>query len=565
METLNLAAPFKWAVVRLATYVENSTAQPRLLFGSASLLANERPKPKSGADVDKLRVGKGKAGSLFFRRTVLSASEAVAWYRSGSSGALQTPVPTDPGEVNQKLDGQPIMGADFFDDPAWPALGIPAGADLLSSPGAPGDPAPFIGAGSAPARIHRRFGNNLGFQAVVNDTTAIGFLKRRLHIDLADYAEYLGSLVLIVPNPIVRSIGHFTVQGAADGQENLVFRLIPRADQVLDGLSFTVIERRGNLLSRFETMPVPSDGLIVVNEQLPVEQSGYVLTHPDHGVLVYQPPLSFVRSIQVSMGVVGRRVEIEAPSTDSPSSASAGYTVHEISHEHPIKVGDEAPMPNLVRVVEGEIRRERRAQARRYDQTWFSDGDRDTAIAFIRGRIGRARDHVMIADPYFGGWDQMRFLHAVHRIDVGLTILTSRLAFEALQDEDDVKMRIASRSKSATGTGATTSTKGSGEALRLEAFARALETFGRRGIKNVSAYVLLGKIPSLHDRFLVVDNAVWFLGNSLNALGSRASMILRVPDAESILAHLGEMKKKAIPFDQYREQRLKPVRHNQKS
>jgi hypothetical protein len=36
-------------------------------------------------------------------------------------------------------------------------------------------------------------------------------LKRRLHLDLSDYTEYLGSLALVVPDPVLRRVQHFLV------------------------------------------------------------------------------------------------------------------------------------------------------------------------------------------------------------------------------------------------------------------------------------------------------------------------------------------------------------------
>jgi hypothetical protein len=67
--------------------------------------------------------------------------------------------------------------------------------------------------------------------------------------------------------------------------------------------------------------------------------------------------------------------------------------------------------------------------------------------------------------------------------------------------------------------------------------------------------VLIGKTPPLHDRFLVIDDEVLFLGNSLNALGDRASLILSVPDSEPILAKLRAMATSALPFETYASQR----------
>ena len=76
--------PFSLAVIRLATYVAGSEFEPRLLFGSVSLLTRDRPRPESGHGVEQHRVGKGKQEKVFFRRTILSAGDAVEWYRSAT-------------------------------------------------------------------------------------------------------------------------------------------------------------------------------------------------------------------------------------------------------------------------------------------------------------------------------------------------------------------------------------------------------------------------------------------------------------------------------------------------
>jgi hypothetical protein len=93
------------------------------------------------------------------------------------------------------------------------------------------------------------------------------------------------------------------------------------------------------------------------------------------------------------------------------------------------------------------------------------------------------------------------------------------------------------------------------ETERLTSFTRSLATLRTRGMKSVTALVLSGKTPPLHDRFLIIDDEVLFLGNSLNALGERASLILSVPDSEPILARLRAMANLALPFETYASQR----------
>jgi hypothetical protein len=47
--------------------------------------------------------------------------------------------------------------------------------------------------------------------------------------------------------------------------------------------------------------------------------------------------------------------------------------------------------------------------------------------------------------------------------------------------------------------------------------------------------------PILHDRFIVVDGAAWFSGNSLNAIGQRESLVIKLPDPASVIARLNEL------------------------
>jgi hypothetical protein len=541
-----IAGAFDWAVIRLATYFPASAHQARLLFGSISLLTKDRPRPITSSGADSHKVGKGKSGKVFFRRTVLSARDAIIWYRSAGVDGITTPVPTDPSEVDNKKDGIALTSTPFEDDPHWPSLGVPLGTDLFSNAGGPGDPAPFRGPGAP--RVHRRFGDNSGFEAVIADDSAIRFLKRRLHLDLSDYTEYLGGLALVVPDPVLRGVQHFLVptQDAA-GPERLIYRLVPRPDQGFDDLKLTVLERRSNLLSRFETVDVPTDGLVTVQSALPFDQTGYAISHTVQGVIAYQQPLPFIRAVRVSLDVAGRRVRVQVPRTESPRSPLDSYETTEYAHEIPINVGEERH-DAIVTVVEAEERRKRRAAAKQYKQTWFDGGQRDKAISFLRRQFARAGLSVMVADPYFGARQILQFLHAVPRTQIDFTILTSRLAFEGEYAEAIDALQGTAQEQTENSTTVT-------ETEKLTSFTRSLATLHTRGMKSVTALVLSGKTPPLHDRFLVIDQEVLFLGNSLNALGERASLILSVPDSEPILAKLRAMASLALPFDIYASQR----------
>ncbi len=543
------AKAFDWAVVRLATYFPVSASKPRLLFGSVSLLTKDRPRPSSSIKTEFHKVGKGKSGKVFFKRTVLSSGDAIAWYRSVGPSGITTPIPTNLSEA-QKGDGIDLAPTSFEDDPQWASFGIPLGTDLFSNVGDPGNPAPFRGPGAP--RIHRRFGDNTGFEAVIADDSAIKFLKRRIHLDLSDYTEYLGGLALVVPDPILRHIQHFRVSVQyANGPERLILRLIPRPGQKINNLKLTVLERRSNLLSRFDTVDVPSDGLITVESSLPFDQTGYVISHPVQGVIAYQQPLPFIRAVKVSVGVAGRKIRVQAPKTESPRGPIDSYEITEYAQEFPINVGEERH-DAIVKVAEAEQRRIRRAAAKQYKQTWFDVGQRNKALVFLREQFARARMSVMVADPYFGARQILQFLHAVPRTQIDFIILTSRLAFEYAETNDAMQDNVTDQTMISPSIEA--------EDEKLASFSHSLGTLQRRGMKSVTALVLKGETPPLHDRFLVIDDEVLFLGNSLNTLGVRASLILKVPDSEPILAKLKGMTgpSLAIPFETYATQRRNP-------
>lgn len=65
---------------------------------------------------------------------------------------------------------------------------------------------------------------------------------------------------------------------------------------------------------------------------------------------------------------------------------------------------------------------------------------------------------------------------------------------------------------------------------------------------------MAGKPPKLHDRFMCIDNNIWLIGSSLNAIGDRAAIMMKLPDPKPVSASLQDMLANAVPYKvQYRE------------
>ncbi len=520
---------FEWAEIRLATLDQ------RLLFATVKLLPKGRAKPELMNGVNKYQLPRNR-GTLYFRRTVLTAEDAVRWYRNIDE-TLLTPVPSCSSDSDPKLDGLQIRGSKLIDDPIWPNLGLPYGNGLFSSLEAV-DPAPFIG--NTSSRVHRRFGDNQGFESLLNDNGALAFLARRLHVNLNSYREYLGSVVLLVPDPVISKIDNFLIPRGDDNSDEYIFyRFVPRVGQTLEGLKIITFDERANLLSSFEVHDIPESGILKINKGSCIGKYGYVVTHPIHGILTYHQPLGFLRAVNIGIGVVGETRKVRVPIGESKKASMIDYEVNRTSRSNS-RYGYEHIPPNVnVRVGSSARARERLLEADRLDQTWFGKGEREEAMAFIRHRISRAENRIIIADPYFGILQIPQFLLAITSNDVKIELLTSRLAFEhgmPVSDEDKENNAPSTILKK-----------------KIHQFQLEIDRIKKQGNSDFEVMVLSGKSPELHDRFLVVDDDVWFMGNSLNTLGTRASMVIKLPNPDEVLSALKDFHNKSERFCDYRK------------
>lgn len=516
------------AAIRLAT-LQHKKGQPgRLLFATVSLFPRNRPlpPPMRGGGLDKCSVG-GTGETIFFRRVTLEPQDAINWYRALGNGDDISPVPSVKEERNEKYDGIKLDVSGLIDDPAWPQLGLPVGDGLFAHLSGRSHPAPFIG--NTPARIHRRFGSEEGFDSLLGDFKAVAFIARRLHVDLRLYKEYLGSVVLIAPDPILKQVDHFMVPAASDAGERIFYRFVPRPGESLEELQLTTFDEQAHLLTDFKTHNIPPDGILDFDKGACVGSYGYVVTHQQHGVLAYSPPYPFMRQVGFNIHPVSGSKIASVPTGESTGSPRMEY---QIAQSSLIKtsslVGDPAPVPNVnARIVIAALQREKLESAKQYGQRWFSDGSRIEAMRFIQNELRRAKSRIIIADPYISGLQIPQFLYAVNPETTSVTLLTSNLAFKSVKQQpskvDDFSERL----------------------VQLEKDAR------------VSANVRVLQSSILHDRFLVVDNTVWFLGNSLNTLGEKASLIVKIPNPDEVIAQLEVMLNQAIPFEDYKKRRSK--------
>ncbi len=118
-----------------------------------------------------------------------------------------------------------------------------------------------------------------------------------------------------------------------------------------------------------------------------------------------------------------------------------------------------------------------------------------------------------------------QFLYALHGDEVRVTLLTTKLAFTPPRNSDHTRLYM------------------------LEEFKCSLEQLNK--YQKLIPDVRVIAASSLHDRFLIVDDKVWVIGNSLNSLGEKASMVVRLPDPYEVIERLLELAANAPDLDKY--------------
>jgi hypothetical protein len=422
---------YESAIIRVATCraIGEKSRPPLLVFASLEFAHSDRPRPDStplnGDGVPPHLRSPGSSGLIaYFRRVAMKATEALRWYRDAAKGVLTTPVPDDPLERG-RFDGTALRSPTLVDEPAWPQLAFPISDQSLFGSGQIAYPTPFLGPGALPARIHRLMSAaDPDLESLARDPRLCDWLAPRVHFRVEDYLELLGSIVLIAPDPQVAKVKQYFTRDAAR-KERLVTQVQARARQNLQGLQLTIFEERFGAISTFRQLAVPPDGNVVTEPPGEIRASGYMLAHSERGLIDFQPPTPFLRTIGLSMETFSRTVRLQTRDSKKKGAEVKTHDIGELTSVSNSMIGDATqPLSAHARFWQSVGLRQTGSQARKSDQMWINDPE--SARAFLRGLIGSAREEVFVADCFFNAEDLAGYLHFVHRLNVRIRVLTSR-------------------------------------------------------------------------------------------------------------------------------------------
>lgn len=524
------ALPVRWptlvpgdyhaGVVRLVTLTRKQVNH--LLFASVELLPTEMPvppDPTGGGWWDNFGDDR-----LCVSRTAMSFANALAWYETLKQGHA-----TVPGKSFR------ITASALGSEPDYDGFAIRE------------EPLPFSPSWHGRPRLHRLVPMTALAEPIqklrdgVVDVDAHGrarqWLRDRIHFDLLAYDDWLGSGVLIAPNPLLRSFGARIV-GRNVTPETLELGGTPRRGVDVTSLRMVVEEVRAgasawraqgspNGLGRYRAI-APSQ-VTMVREQLTCEV---------RGVLDRQPPAHFFRSVSVTSSVAadGRARHVGPPSREPDAAAR---TVYVRPAPPQLPKSPATPLWALERLQ--YARAERQGAYRPAEAPPSPTGvrllehNREETVNWICGQIAGARSHVLFVDPYLDDDDLQQFATATQYEGVAIRgLINPRPRRHRRIDPNGERF-------------------GDLMLKKIEAFRHPAQGFGEIDIR-------VSRGRRLHDRFLQIDDVIWHAGHSFNMMGrGEISLMTRVAQPAELAQALAETFAEAEPFETWWTSRRAPT------
>jgi len=514
------------AVLHLAWDRHAETGERTLLFAFVELLPTEIPPPLDDYDPNGgHRLGGKSQHKLYVRHAVTSARRALDWYLDCRAGTAV--LPDNDGTIPAPKDAaKKLKLTDLGEEPPWPAL-VSASDDS--------DALPFVPQWIECPRTHHLLPladfDLEGLWSREEKEAALAWLEGRLHFDLREYPEYLGSVHLVAPNPVYREQGAYLERGKTPA-ESVIVKFQPRAARQVEGLRLLVHQKDAWGLSayRWRTMRHPWVRLQLGGR---VHDTPEDVLDPRRGFLhVSHYKRAFITGFSIDVNIGQRHKVIGPKSSYEVTRTQKGLTVGTVT---------EKVASGRARMFGAHIVRSKRRAAE--EQHWFRD-QKDEARDALRARIHGAQVEVLLIDAYFGAGELGDFMLAVGREDIPVHILTSsEVLKEPAHKDSDL-------------------TKGT----QLAALIRQLRD--NVGMNTFDVRVMRGHRPAIHDRFLAIDlrlaepdkptppsMCIWLLGSSLNEFGSRGTMMLRLPDPAAVRDDLVNAWKESEKFEVWLQSR----------
>lgn len=312
---------------------------------------------------------------------------------------------------------------------------------------------------------------------------------KNLGKDFSLYPNYYGSVIVASYNPIYKSLD-FTEDAKEPGifirvkyrtgcQQPLVFNIKAYTDDGVENELDSYKTAEGAYLSHI-TIPHPFSYLSID------------VLDSNNRLIDYYKRVVFLHRIEMNMQVKSKEVHVK-------DEKKATVNVIEKFVGEQFSIG-------TPKVEKSEFKEAPEISYQKMEDSLtyiFFDGDKEKvdenkkrASKYVMKIINTAQKRCYICDMYFSVETLKRFVMPIKLENVEIRVLSSK---EELKTDD------------------------------IELLKKSCRALREKNIANVRCRLLRGEKAALHDRFIVADDDVWFVGCSFDEIGVRASNIVRVP------------------------------------
>jgi len=320
-----------------------------------------------------------------------------------------------------------------------------------------------------------------------------------LGFDILQKREHIGNIYLSAPNPYFREVE----MSLSTDPMGVFYKILTRKNN-FEPLKFRIIDKHGDAIALDKTFEIKKQADLI---ELPHEPHLFELRiyNQDDDLIAIHEPATFLRSIQFGMSIKQADFHVKVE-TDNGNKE---FVVEKFSKERPSVVGKTKDFNPEYYFKNADKERQHIELAERKEFIFYTGAKdeaekaklKENAKSIIREIINNANDTCYLCDPYFSSMDIVEFAFQIKNSGVKINILNSK---EAVSKEEAKKI------------------------------ATVINEYNSKPFGKIEVRILRGN-SILHDRFIVTDKNVWFIGSSFNEFGNRATCIAKVPDSSSKL------------------------------
>lgn len=320
-----------------------------------------------------------------------------------------------------------------------------------------------------------------------------------LGFDIILKREHLGNIYLSAPNPYFREIE----VSLSTNPPGIFYKILKRKN-IDEPISFRIIDKHGDAIALDKTYDIKdSIGLI----ELPHEPHSFELRiyNQDNELIAVHEPAVFLKSIQLGMSIkqADFHVKVETEKGDKE------FIVEKFSSESPSIIGKPKNFNPEYFFKDADQQRLHLEHVNNKEFIFFPGAKieseksklKEEAKLVIREILNNAKDTCYICDPYFSAMDIIDFAFHIKNSGVQINILNSKQFIPK-----DKASKIV----------------------------EVVRSYNSKPFSKIIVKTLRGD-SILHDRFIITDKSIWFIGSSFNEFGSRATCIAKIPESSGKL------------------------------